>query len=67
MLSKDEIQENTKTLPLEKYGELLSENYLSQSARLKCTELEAENKQLRKELEKFKMLRRMENYLDIFI
>ncbi len=56
MLSKDEIQENTKTLPLEKYGELLSENYLSQSARLKCTELEAENKQLRKELEKFKML-----------
>lgn len=56
MLSKEEIDENISSLHFNEYSELISENYLCRSARMKCIELEYENSMLRAELEKYKSI-----------
>lgn len=56
MLSREEIDENTSKIPFREYSEIISENYISRSARLKCIELEYENACLREELEKYKLI-----------
>ncbi len=56
MLNMDEIEDNSRILSFEEYSSILSENYLSQSARLRCLQLEQENASLKKELEKYKTI-----------
>lgn len=56
MLSKEEIRENSKTLSVKEYSEMLTEIYLSRSAKEKCIELEQINEMLKYELEKYKRI-----------
>lgn len=56
MLNMDEIEDNYRVISFEEYSNILSENYLSLSARSKCLQLEQENACLKKELEKYKAI-----------